>query len=71
MILLRLIPDFSCISHTHDGSSMRKSQKDIFETQWAGFRGAKSLNYCYGKRYIPACSGSVPRGYDMFYGGFP
>ena len=50
---------------------MRKSQKDIFETQWPGFRGAKSLNYCYGKRYIPACSGSVPRGYDMFYGGFP
>ena len=56
MILLRLIPDFSCISHTHEGSSMRKSQKDIFETQWAGCRGAKSLNYCYGKRYIPACS---------------
>ena len=48
MILVRLIPDFSCISHTHEGSSMRKSQKDIFETQWAGFMGAKSLNYCYG-----------------------
>ena len=50
---------------------MRKSQKVIFETQWPGLWDAKSLNYCYGKRYIRACSGSVPRGYDMFYGGFP